>query len=49
MNAENEKKEYEEPTVQKVEFDFCEVITTSGCEQCVDVSTNNPTYGLTTW
>lgn len=41
MNNENEKKEYEEPKVQKVEFDFNEVITASGCLFCEDV---NPTY-----
>lgn len=34
MNEENVKKEYEEPTVQKVEFDFNEVITASGCFEC---------------
>ena len=32
MNEENAKKEYEEPTVQKVEFDFNEVITASSCD-----------------
>ena len=36
MNNETEKKEYEEPTVEKVEFDFSEVITASGCEGCPD-------------
>ena len=42
MNNENEKKEkkeYEEPTVQKIEFDFSEVITASVCkEPCPDVT-----------
>lgn len=36
MNNEKEKKKYEEPTVQKVEFDFSEVITASNCEVCPD-------------
>lgn len=50
MNNEKEKKEYEEPTVQKVEFDFNEVITTSMCEQCTDIGNNNTTvYGMTQW
>lgn len=37
VNNENKKKEkkvYEKPTVQKVEFDFREVITASGCDVC---------------
>lgn len=34
MTNENEKKIYEEPTVQKVEFDFSEVITASECQKC---------------
>ena len=42
MNEENVKKEYEEPTVQKVEFDFSEVITASGCENCLEWSNYNP-------
>lgn len=48
MNSENENKEkkekkvYEKPTVQKVEFDFREVITASLCGYCEDVSTSNP-------
>lgn len=43
MNCENEKQEkkvYEKPTVQKVEFDFSEVITASGCEWCTDAEQN---------
>ena len=45
MNEENVKKEYEEPTVVKVEFDFNEVIAASGCEGCPDGINNlyNPT------
>ena len=42
MNEENVKKEYEEPTVQKVEFDFNEVITASNCENCFDYENLNP-------
>ena len=41
MNEETEKKEYEEPTVQKVEFDFREVITSSACRVCEEVPTLN--------
>ena len=35
MDEQKEKKEYEEPTVQAVEFDFNEVITASECS-CFD-------------
>ena len=31
MEQKTEKKTYEEPKVTKVEFDFKEVITVSGC------------------
>lgn len=31
MDEQKEKKVYEEPTVEKVEFDFDEVITASQC------------------
>ena len=41
MNEEITKKEYEEPTVQKVEFDFNETITASGCNNCNDLLNNN--------
>lgn len=36
MDEQKEKKDYEEPTVQKVEFDFNEVITASECS-CYDI------------
>ena len=39
-NEKTEKKEYEEPTVVKVEFDFNEVIAASGCDSCSESSTN---------
>lgn len=40
-NEKKEKKEYEKPTVQKVEFDFSEVITASDCGYCEDLINNS--------
>ena len=41
MDEQKEKKEYEEPTVEKVEFDFNEVITASQCT-CFDYGLHEP-------
>lgn len=49
MNEKTEKKEYEKPTVQKVEFDFNEVITASACDNCPITDTYQPYGEQTLW